>query len=79
MKSKFSKRFNMGGSGISVINRSEDKKSTADMKAIEEEKASSSTKTGSTALSSAAASQKDVGELQVDFELEDLPMEGADN
>ena len=49
------------------------------IKAIEEEKAESSTKTGSTALSSAAASQKDGGEFQVDFEIEDLPMEGADN
>jgi hypothetical protein len=46
----------MGGSGISVINRSDDKKTTSNMKAIEEEKTSSSTKTGSTALSSATAS-----------------------
>ena len=46
----------MGGSGINVINRSDDKKTTQVMKAIEEEKASSSTKTGSTALSSANAS-----------------------
>lgn len=47
----------MSGSGISVLNRSEDKKTTQTMKAIEEEKAESSTKTGSTAaLSSANAS-----------------------
>ncbi len=66
----------MGGSGISVMNRSEDKKSSIAIKAIEEEKADSSTKTGSTA----AASVKDgPDEFQVDFEIEDIPMEGADN
>jgi hypothetical protein len=65
----------MGGSGISVMNRSEDKKTT--IRAIEEEeKADSSTKTGSTA---AASVKEGTDELQLDFEIEDIPMEGADN